>query len=257
MKVITPAEDESTARKYIELVRQRRFDQIERDMDPSLKSEDLGDTLVQMAAMFPAEQAVSTNVVGMRSSSESGSRSTNIALEYEFSNKWVLAEIATKKSDGVVSVVGLHITPAAESLDERYGLTFAGKGAAQYAIFFLAVLASGLNIYAFVARLRTRLGKKKKWFWAIATLVGVGAYGVDWTTGQSSFTPFSVHVGLPFAAVAPFCGPWVAWVSFPLGAILFLALRERMGRTDGKGDRQPQAVADGERHSESWETRDL
>lgn len=228
-KLASP-KDESTAIGYVALLRQSRFDQIESDMDPSLRSEGLRDTLVEMASMFPAEPAVSIKVVGMRTFHDAGSTSTDITLEYEFSDKWVLAEVATRESDGAVSIVRFNVTPTTESLEYRNRFTFVGKGVAQYAILFLAVLASGLNIYAFVVCLRTGLGKEK-WFWAIATLFEIGSYGVDWTTGQSSFTPFAVHLGLASAAVAPPYGPWVVWVSFPAGAILFCVRRERMSRT--------------------------
>ena len=256
MKMLTSPKDESTARKYVDLLRQSKFDQIESDMVPSLRSEGLRDTLAGMASMFPAERPVSTKVVGIRSFRDSGSTSTGITLEYEFSDRWLLAEVATRESDGVVSIVGFHVAPISDSLEHRNRFTFVGKGAAHYAILFLAVLVSGLNIYAFVVCLRTRLGRKKKWFWAIAAFFEVGTYGVDWTTGQSSLAAFSVHLGTAYGAVASPYGPWVVWVSFPLGAILFLVLRERMVRVDSSGDPPLQAVADGERDSESGEIHD-
>ena len=253
MRMATSPKDEATARKYADLLRQSKFEQLEGDMDLSLRSEGLRDRLVEMASMFPAEQPASTKLVGVRSVHGPDSTTTSITLEYEYSNQWMLVEVATKNSDGAVSIVGLHVTPTAESLEDRYRFTFVGKGAPQYAILFLAVLVSGVNIYAFVACLRTKLGKKK-WFWAIATLFEVGSYVVDWTTGQSRFTPFMVNLGLASGATAPPYGPWVVGVSFPLGAIVFLALRGHLATVDASGDPAPQVVADGERDSESGET---
>ena len=49
----------------------------------------------------------------------------------------------------------------------------------------------------------------------------------NWTTGEIFFTPLAIQV--PAAgANAQFYGPWLVYVSIPLGAIMFLMMRKRL-----------------------------
>jgi len=222
MKMLTSPQDEATAKKYVDLLRQKRFARIEEDVDPSLRSEDLRSTLVEMAALVPSQQPVSIKVVGMFR--ELSSSTTDITLEYEFRGQWLLADVATRRpSKGSATIVAFHVSSIPESVEHQNRFTLVGKGTPQYTILFLAALSAVVSIYAFVACLRTNIGKKK-WLWAIATLLGVGTVGVNWTTGQIYFTLLAIHL-LTFGAAAPLYGAWVVYSSLPLGAILFLMVR--------------------------------
>jgi hypothetical protein len=225
MKKMTPQEDEAITRRYVDDLRQNRFDQIEQDLDPGLKDSNMHGTLASMAAMFPALEPVSTKVVGFRSFL-GNVRRTEITLEYEFPQKWLLAEVVMQKSGGVTTIVGLHVTPIADSLENLNRFTLVGKGATQYAILSLAVLAPLFSLYVFVLCIKTRIGKKK-WLWLIFIVLGIGKLVVNWTTGQVFFTPLAIQV--PAAgANAQLYGPWLVYVSIPLGALIFLIMRKRL-----------------------------
>ena len=224
MKKITPQEDEAITRRYVDDLRQSRLDQIEQDLDPGLKDPNTHGTFSSMAAMFPAQEPVSTKVVGFRSFLGSVRR-TAITLEYEFPQKWLLAEVVTQKSGGVTTIVGFHVTPIADSLENLNRFTLVGKGAAQYAILSLAVLAPLFSLYVFVLCIKTRMGKEK-WLWLVFIVLGIGKLVVNWTTGEFFFTPLAIQV--PGAgASAQLYGPWLVYVSIPLGAIIFLIMRKR------------------------------
>jgi hypothetical protein len=227
MKKVTPPEDEAAARRYVDLLRQNRFEQIEQDLDPVLKRPNLRDTLVTMAAMFPAQEPASAKVVGLRMFVGPDSRGTSITLEYEFPEKWLLVNVVKQNKGGVASVVGFHVTPVAESLEDLNRFTLANKSTSHYAILFLAVLAPLFSLYAFVLCIKTKI-KRMKWLWLVFTLLGVGQLGVNWTTGQILFTPIAVHLP-PSGAAAPLYEPWLVYVSLPLGAIIFLFRRKSFG----------------------------
>ncbi len=55
MKMFVPPQDETGAEEYVELLRQRKFDLIEKDFEPSHLDPTFRDTLSQMAAAFPDE----------------------------------------------------------------------------------------------------------------------------------------------------------------------------------------------------------
>lgn len=65
MKKWTPPEAEAIARGYVDLLRQGKVDQIERDLDSSVADSNVRDTFTKMAAIFPTENPESVNVVGV------------------------------------------------------------------------------------------------------------------------------------------------------------------------------------------------
>jgi hypothetical protein len=242
MKKMTPQEDEAITRRYVDDLRQNRFDQIEQDLNPGLKDSNMHGTLASIAAMFPAQEPVSTKVVGFRSFL-GNDRRTEITLEYEFPQKWLLAEVVTQQSGGVRTIVGFHVTPIADSLENLNRFTLAGKSTSQYAILSLAVLAPLFSLYVFVVCIKTTMGKKK-WLWLIFILLGIGKFIVNWTTGQVFLTPLAIQ--LPAAgANAQLYGPWLVYVSMPLGAIIFLIMRKSLAGSVRRTQDSPLATPPG------------
>jgi hypothetical protein len=82
MKKNTPQDDEALAIGSIELLRQKRFEQVEERLDPSIRNADLRSRLVAMAEMFPTREPSSIKTVD--ASHPKGSSTTSITLEYEF-----------------------------------------------------------------------------------------------------------------------------------------------------------------------------
>jgi hypothetical protein len=97
MKSFTPTADESIARNCVDLLRQEKFDQIERQLDPTLVDSNLRNTLAEMAALFPHGDPESVKVVGLNVSQRQEYSATTIQLEYEFPGKWLLVSVTTQK----------------------------------------------------------------------------------------------------------------------------------------------------------------
>ena len=91
VKKVVPQEDEVFARKYVELLRQRAFDQIEPKLDPSISIFGVRNTLDTMADMFPAEEPKSIKVVAYN-------LHHSLTLEYEFPDRWLLVDMSIKAS---------------------------------------------------------------------------------------------------------------------------------------------------------------
>jgi hypothetical protein len=226
MKKFTPPQDESIARGYVELLRQGKFDQIGHDLDPSIVDSNVRDTFAQMAAFFPNETPESIKVVGAHIFYGQESSTMDITLEYQFRSKWLLANVTTQKKGDVSTITGFHVTAMADSLENLNKFTLAGKNTVQYLILAVAVCSLLFSLCAFALCMRTKFGKNK-WLWMIFTLVGVGKLGINWTTGQWTWT--FVFIQIPCAtANHSLYGPWTVAVSLPLGAILFLNHRRTM-----------------------------
>jgi hypothetical protein len=220
VKKVVPQEDEVFARKYVDLLRQRAFDQIEQKLDPSISSSDVRNTLTTMAEMLPAQEPHSTKVVAYN-------LRHSLTLEYEFPDKWILVDMSIKRIGDASTITGFRVTPILDSLEHVNRFSLAGKSTVQYAVLGLAVAAPTFTFYVLAVCLKTK-NQTRKWLWAIFILVGVGKLGVNWTSGSLIFTPLAVNVPCGGATTTMgFYGPWVVTVNLPLGAILFLRRRSR------------------------------
>jgi len=226
MKKWTPPEAESIARNYVEYLRQGKFDQIERNLDPSVTDSNVQDTFAKMAAIFPAENPVSVKVVGAHIFHGQEYSRTDISLEYQFPSKWLLVSLVTQRKGDVSTIVGFHVRPISNSLEDLNKFTLVGKSPAQYLILTLAVSSFLFSLYVLVVCIRTR-DVKRKWLWMLFILVGVGKLVVDWGTGHWTYQLLAIQIPCLAMAHPPY-GSWTVGAYLPVGAILFLNHRWKM-----------------------------
>ncbi len=140
MKMMTSSEDEQVARGYINLLRQNEIEQIEKDLDPGIRTANIHDTLAKMAALIPSQDPQSVKVVGAYTFRNLDLYQSNITFEYQFPNRWLLANIAIQKKGGVSTIIGFNVYPIPDSLENLNRFTLSGKTALQYVVLVLAVL---------------------------------------------------------------------------------------------------------------------
>jgi hypothetical protein len=222
------AEDEAIAQHYIKLLRQNNFGQIEKDLDPKIKSPDIREVLTKMANMIPATNATSVKIVGWNVLHLPDSRSADITFEYEFSRKWLLIYVANQKMNGVLSVTGFGVTPIKDSLKNINRFALTGKSPVHYTVLVLMVIIPIFMLLTLVQCIRTK-PIKRKWLWIIFILLGVGKFSVNWTTGQYSIFFLTIQLlGAGYFSPGYGYAPWFLSVSLPLGAILFLIMRKKL-----------------------------
>ena len=252
MNKTTPPEDEAMVKRWVQRLREGKFGEIERGLDPSLRSDDLQEKLTSMARLLPAQQPTSAKVIGYGVVDDADSSSTiTTTVEYEFPHEWLLATLVKQDHAGTIMVTGFYVNPIPDSVENQNRFTLIGKDPVQYVVLFLALAALGISLYAFIACLRTKMGKRK-WLWAILCFVGMGRLAVNWTTGATGFTAICIGVPPVGAAMVPPYSPWMVYTSLPVGAVLFLIFRELVvGRSAGPVNR----VADGRVAPESFTPR--
>jgi hypothetical protein len=226
MKAMVPPADQQTATHYIDLLRQHQFDPIEKDIDPSIRPPNMHDVLVHMAAEMPPQNPVSVKVIGFNRSIVNGVGSTNVTFEYQYPDRWLMANVAIKKANGVSTIIGLNVNPLPQSLEASHQFTLGGKTAVYYGVLALAALAVIVTFFALVLCVRTRIAKRK-WLWIIFILVGFGKFSLNWTTGHWVFMLLSIQL-FSASAFSQMYGPWIVSVSFPLGAVCFLVRRKQL-----------------------------
>lgn len=238
LKRMTPSGDEKAAKSYIELLREHKFEQIEKDIDPEIKKPNLHDALVEMAKLIPVKDPTSVKVVGANTFKSPNVYKSNITFEYQFSDQWLLANVAIQNKDGVSTIIGFNVRSLPDSLENLNKFKLAGKSLLQYAVLAGTILIPLFSLYALVLCARTRI-PKRKWLWIIFILFGIGKFAVNWTTGQWGFMPMSFQL-FSAGAFAPLYGAWTLSISLPLGAIWFLLRRKMLSEPAGKQSHLPE-----------------
>jgi hypothetical protein len=224
-KFASPAE-QSTARHYIDLLRQERYEVVEAAMDPTIRGPSLHGTLVSMAALVPAGEPTSVTLIGANRMKAPGSETVNLTFEYNFSGKWLLANVATKRNGESTTLVGFHIYPQPNSLEQQNKFVLGGKSAFQYLVLGLAIILPLFTLLALVVCIKTKL-KGRKWPWVIFVVFGIGKFALNWTTGQWGYSLLNIQL-LSAGAFAPLYGQWTIFLSIPVGAIVFLMRRKQL-----------------------------
>ena len=222
-------EDQELAQQYIGYLRNRDFDEITKIADNSIQNENFRDTLLKMAELIPDEPPGSIKLIGANThiNSSQGQTVRNLTFEYEFSNKWILANVATKKTLTSFTIVGIGVLEQANSVEVLNKFRLSGKSPVHYATLLLSGVFVLLTLYAVVVCIRTKMARRK-WLWVLFILFGIGKFTINWTTGAWHINPLAIQL-LSAGAVAPLYGPWTVVVSVPLGAIVFLTRRKRLG----------------------------
>ncbi len=238
MQKITPPQNEAMVQRWIQWLRESNFTQIEQGLDPGLRTDDLKDKLGTMARLIPAEQPRSVKPIGyLVAHHPDSSRSITTTLEYEFTDHWLLATVVEQEHSGTVTVTGFHVNPIPESVENHNRFTLLNKEPVNYVVLLLSWAALAVSAYGVIASLRSSMGKKK-WLWAALCLVGVGRLGINWTTGMVGFTPLWIGFPPSSAVMVPLYSPWVVYSSLPLGAAVFLMLRDRLTRVGSAPESQ-------------------
>jgi hypothetical protein len=221
-KFTTPA-DQATATEQIDLLRNRRFEELEAHMDPSIKAPNLRATLEKMAQALPADAPSDRKLVGAHTNINNGQRSTDLVWQYRFGDRYVLASCTFARRANQVVVLGMQVNPIAASLESSQSLTFTNKPARHYLFAAAAVLAVLLTLLALIACVLEK-DLRKKWLWVIFILFGVTQTSLNWTTGAINFSVGSLLL-FSCSWVAGIYSPWIISVAAPVGAVAYLVRR--------------------------------
>ena len=230
LQMIAPKEDEAVAQYYIGLLFAGDFGPIERDIDPTLQGSGMHGALLQAAHLLPGGEPESVKLVGFKTFRGNDLYQTDLTYEYQFSEKWLLINLATQKKGNVFTIIGLRVTPIPDSLERLNRFTLYGKRPLQYLFLVWAAATPLFIFYCLILFIRDNVRDnplKRRWLWILFILFGCCELSLNWTTGQFAFTPTAVQLFGLSGFAAPY-GPWIFKMGFPLGALIYLLRRRRM-----------------------------
>lgn len=216
------------SKSYYEELRQRQVDQVLASFDPSADKESLRPDLSKVMAVVPVQVPIGVETLGGTVECKgSGVCTKVITLEYQYPDRWILFQATVSNGSGHYAITDLDVKNESMPAESMGQFTLRGKGWLNYAILLMALLSTGLAIYALVLCIRTPI-KKRKWLWIIVTILGIGEFGIEWSSGEFWHKIF--YITLPSGFGFETDGPFM-YVSIPAGAILFLLLRNRLRKT--------------------------
>ena len=213
-------QDVSLVKSYFDLIRGGHSDQVKDLMVPALQNAESSADFEELVATIPKEVPRSVKAIKVELRCEEGNCEDAIILEYKYSTERVLFNVMLLKEARQVSILGIHITVIPESFMKANEFRLSNMDPFQYLILTLATLLPTFSLYVLVLCIRARIGPRK-WLWAGFILCGITRLGMNWKTGQLDFEFLSIQLLSAGANAQPY-GPWVIFVSLPLGAILFL-----------------------------------
>jgi len=251
-KIATP-KDQADAQYYVDLLRARDFDAIEKSADSSISHAAFKSELPKMAAVFPQGDPASIKpdsikpdsikpdsikhdsikpdsitLVGAQRRTINGDASVAMTFEYAFGDKWVLASVTIRDPDGARKLFAFKVNAEHESLQAHNAFRLSGKSPLQYFVLFGTIGAFVLTVWALIACAFTPMLRKARWI--VFILLGLCDLGVNWTSGEWYFSPLYVQLFSASFSTSRY-GPLLISCSLPLGAILFL-LRRRSLRAE-------------------------
>ena len=244
---MVPDDDKVFAHEYLDAVRSRDFDSAIRLLAPQLNQPGVESNLTMVAETLDEGEVVSQELVGCNIFTTPQKRRSTLTYQYEFTNTWVLATLIIDTEGDQQQVVGIRVNPLSKSLRELNAFTFEGKGLKHYVVLLVAILIFLFILYALISCIRTKF-KKRKWLWILFIIFGLGSLKFNWTTGSLLFNPLSFSLQLFGAGIVKWgpYSPWIISLSFPLGAILFLARKNKLMKQpeEEESNNSPESISE-------------
>jgi hypothetical protein len=165
------------------------------------------------------ERFDTVRVIGAQTNEIGGVRHVNLTYELHSSFGWFLANVATVDSAQIWFVEGVSARNIAQSLETANDFSLSGKSFIHYLWLVVAIACAALSLGSAVF-IATRRDMPKRWRWVVLSLIGVGAFQLNWTTGATNLALLNVQIAsASFLRGGP-AAPWILSFAIPLGAIL-------------------------------------
>lgn len=168
---------------------------------------------------LPQEAPRNIQPVGYMVRDLSGKRFVFVALEYEFSDRWIIATVTVEPGSAKQAVAGFNVNTYRASLFERTAFRLSGQSVEHYALLGLAVINlifCAVTLFICIAAPRVRW----RFVWIGLILLGVGLMSFNWLEGRMALNLFSANLP-PSRFSLSLYQPLIILLSIPLGAILF------------------------------------
>jgi hypothetical protein len=232
LRRFTPADADARARAYLGLFAAGRADSATARLLPALQGPQADQQLARIGGLLQGQRLDSTHVIGAQTNVFNGVRHVNMTYEMHSGRGWLVANVATVDSASGWFVEGVYVTPIERPLEETTGFTLRGKTAIHYLWLTLTILAAACSLGTAVW-IGSRRGMPGRWRWVAGSLIGLGGFSLDWTSGETAIRLAHLQLGAAGIVRAGLAAPWIITFALPIGAIAALMRYRqwRAGRT--------------------------
>jgi hypothetical protein len=229
MNRITPPEDDALARALVAALLAGDYGFVMANMDERALGETPEATLKELYEYIDHDAPQAIELVGCNIFRSGKRRKSSLTYQLEFPHSWCVAVLVIASDNSTRKAIGFRLQKLPASLAEINKFTLKGKTFAHFTVLLNMIGVPLFVVYALIKCIRTRI--RRKWLWMLFILVGIGALELNWTTGQMRLEALSIQLlGASFLRQG-FYGPWILGISFPLGAVMFLRRRRKLGAT--------------------------
>jgi hypothetical protein len=241
----TPADADARARAYLALFTTGQVDSAVARLHPKLAGREATLQMNKVGALLDRQRFDSTRVVGAQTNTVDGVRHVNLTYELHSARGWSLANVATVDSADTWFVEGVTARQLDRPLEQLTEFGFRGKSTRHYLWLFLTILAAAMSLST-ACWIATRRQMPKRWRWVLASLLGIGAFSINWATGEVGFSPVNIQLAAAALTRAGPVAPWILTFGLPVGAVAALLRYRRWSRTalaaDNPHRSEPQAA---------------
>ena len=235
LRRMTPPDADRRARDYLALFARGQVDSAIARLAPDLSNAEAREQLGKIGDLVANQPFDSVRVVGVQVTTMKGIRHANLSYELRSRSGLFLANVATIDTANTWFVEGVSVRTLDRSLEEQTRFSLAGKPLLHYFWLLVTVACAAVSLGAMVF-LATRRQMPKRWWWVLASIVGVSPVDLNWTTGEVRVRTMSVQFGSAgFQRTGP-VSPWIITFALPLGAILGLDRHRRWKSSPGGGE---------------------
>ena len=226
LRRLTPTDVDVRARKYLVLLSEHRTAEAEARLLPNSASPESHAEFSKIDSIIGGQRLDSMWIVGVNVHTVNGTRRANLTYEIRSKTQLLLANVATIDTLESWYVVGLHVNVLEQPLETQTAFTLEGKSFAHIAWLMLTIMCA-LCTLGTAIWLATRRKMPERWRWVFLALVGVGSFGINWATGDTTIHVASIQVfGAAVMRAGP-ASPWMVIFSLPIGAAISLSRYRR------------------------------
>jgi hypothetical protein len=227
---IDPEDDQLLRDTYIR-ISAGDFESVENSLDASVQTPTTRQSLEQLQTLIhsagtPCERSTAYVTTTNYAGTDGAGRHVTAQHQYLCSDGALFVEARLRARHGATLLIEHYIiTPFdREAAEAARTFQLQGKPARSYAFLAATIASPTLMLVALFGVIFTR-GFKRKWLWAIVSLVGLPQFVMDWGTGEIASRWLSINlVGYGIYRAGHLFAPWLLSFATPVGALVVLSL---------------------------------
>jgi hypothetical protein len=212
-------------RQVLQLVQSGDSAALVPELDPSLTTSTMWLAMAEVRDTLRYWSPDSIAIVGWNVLNMPSSYTVEITYQLHGPGGWGLALLTLARRQGGLQATGLRLERIPGSLQQLNGFTLSGRSWRHYFVLAMAILCALFACAAAFLVLRTPM--PRRWLWALVALVGVGQYGINWTTGETFGPAIQVQLFSAGYFRPGTVGQWFVMFSVPVGAVYALWRRKQ------------------------------